>query len=93
MTRVLEYLEIDTTGSYRCLKCDHVLGSSDVDYKSLTAQLDAPLGLGQPTWLSPRDSRYVLRHHCCPQCGVAFEVDMMPAEETALSSFRLDSGK
>lgn len=94
MTRVLEYLEIRTADGvleYRCLRCEYVLGSAEGDYKRLTATMDSPMGVGQPEWLRPKDSRYVLRHHCCPNCGVAFEVDMMPAEDEPIESFRLDA--
>jgi predicted RNA-binding Zn-ribbon protein involved in translation (DUF1610 family) len=93
MTRVLEYLELRSEADgdqYGCLKCGQVIGPADRDYKTMVAHMDAPMSVGQPAWLQPQESRYVLRHHCCPSCGVAFEVDMMPAEDEAIESLRLD---
>lgn len=80
MARMLEHLEAVADGSrraFRCVKCDHPLGTAD-DYRSLAGSYDESINRSEPAAVNTRDDTFVLRHHCCPSCGVLFEVEMVP---------------
>jgi hypothetical protein len=80
MRRVLEYLEEEGAGAqraYRCGKCETDLGTGD-DYRAVVGTFDAPINSYEPASVHTADDTFVLRHHCCPHCGVLFEVEMVP---------------
>jgi acetone carboxylase gamma subunit len=79
MARIQEYLEEDTSGgqrAFRCAKCGHALGTA-ADYRTVAGTYDESINSYEPVALNTRDHTFVLRHYCCPSCGVLFEVEMV----------------
>ncbi len=92
MPRVLEYLEdtvIDNKRVYRCLKCQTVLGSANNDYKTMVGHFDTQVSVGEPKQFATDSDRYILRHYCCPSCGVMLEIDMLEKGDSSTRSIHL----
>lgn len=74
MRRVLDRLGVDGD-TYRCLACEANLGPADGDWKDLAVHFDDEMSAAEPEELAGGSTEFVLRHHCCPTCGVLFEVE------------------
>jgi hypothetical protein len=74
MRRVLDRLGIDGD-AYRCLACDAELGPAGESWKDLAVHFDDEMSAAEPTEVAGGGMEFVLRHHCCPACGVLFEAE------------------
>ena len=74
MRRVLDRLAIDGE-AYRCLACETDLGPAGRDWKDLAVHFDDEMDAAEPAELAGGGTEFALRHHCCPACGVLFEVE------------------
>jgi acetone carboxylase gamma subunit len=80
MALILEYLDRETSGSqhtFSCAKCGHSLGEAE-DYRTIAGSYDQSINSYEPESMNTKDDSFVLRHYCCTNCAVLFEVEMVP---------------
>jgi acetone carboxylase gamma subunit len=66
--------EINNEKIWKCIKCNHNLGSTSKDWKTYAMKNVVPLSKAQPAELAFSTEKFKLREYYCPNCGVMFEV-------------------
>jgi len=95
MGRLLEYLEAtEVQGKlvYSCIKCGHMLGPAEEDFKNFASKRTVSISKAQPAFLASyavKSDTFVMREYFCPRCGVMFEVDMVRKDEPQIHSIEL----
>lgn len=74
-------LEIES-GHYRCRKCGHDLGPTDVNFKEAAVRKDRPIEAANPLIVDPDkfiDDEVVFRQYFCPGCATLLENEVILA--------------
>jgi len=73
-----------------CSRCDHVVAGYGENYKAGLLAMQGPV-TEIPRVIDPAyflDEEIVLRHFCCPGCGVQMSIELVKVDEPLLSEFR-----
>ena len=87
---VIDIVENENKKYWKCMKCQHILGSIEKDWKTYAMKNWAPISKAQPAELAYNTERFYLREYYCPECGFMFEVLNLDTKQPDPVTFKLD---